>query len=269
MHTSKSLLLFIFFSFSLFVTAQIGSRKHILSNGDTTLVVNRVSGGLKDPDAQFLLRRSIPKVPEDSIFPPQQSSFSSLEEAALAVNRLLGKVGVEQALSRQEGNDGLGFRLSQLNRRNMRKDAEARSLADSLLSVEAPVSELVDLYAKFGNRPTYYINGVVTEEKIVNRLLPSEILRKELRVINTLSGNPNGEVWYDVSAKGIERLKLTDIMIIEPINEPLPANTIEFIITPATNSSSSGNSPNKMEEVEIKIKENGQERSVKGFKPSK
>ena len=52
--------------------------------------------------------------------------------------------------------------------------------------------------SEFGNEPTYFINGKEVDKIEVNRLRKKEIINKEVRTRNTVSGNPNGEVWYEV-----------------------------------------------------------------------
>ena len=88
---------------------QIGKDVYITSSGDTTLIVNAISKGLKTPDTQFLFRNK--KNPElDSIFSDKKSDYSSLESATLDINRLLREVETEQKMSKGN-NDGLSFRL--------------------------------------------------------------------------------------------------------------------------------------------------------------
>lgn len=47
--------------------------------------------------------------------------------------------------------------------------------------------------------PTYYINGNEVERQEVDLLKKNDIISKEFKIKNTLSGNPNGEIWYEVS----------------------------------------------------------------------
>lgn len=185
---------------------QIGKNIYITTSGDTTLVVNAISKGLKTPETQFLFRNK--KNPElDSIFSDKRSDYSSLETATLDVSRLLHEVETEQKMSKGD-NDALSFRLSSKNRDMRKKELEAREISDEIVKKDRSVQELAALYAMFGDKPTYYINGVEIPQSVASQLYPSEIVEKTMRVTDTASGNPNGEIWYTVTEKGLNRIKL-------------------------------------------------------------
>lgn len=185
---------------------QIGKKVYITSSGDTTLVVNPISKGLKTPETEFLFRDS--SNPElDSILAEQRSNYSSLEAATLSVNRLLSEMETEQKTSKSS-NNALSFRIASKNRNMRKKELEAREISEEVIKKDRSVQELAALYAMFGDRPTYYINGVEVPLSVVSQLYPSEVVGKTMRVADTASGNPNGEVWYSVTEKALKRIKL-------------------------------------------------------------
>ncbi|MFV0418154.1 MAG: hypothetical protein ACK5KT_05440 [Dysgonomonas sp.] len=185
---------------------QIGKDIYITSSGDTTLIVNAISKGLKTPETKFLFRNK--KDAElDSIFSDKKSDYISLETATLDINRLIREIETEQKMSRGN-NDALSFRLSSKNRDMRKKELEAREISDEIARKDYSVQELAALYAMFGDKPTYYINGIEVPATIANQLYPSEILEKTMRVADTASGNPNGEIWYKVAEKALKRIKL-------------------------------------------------------------
>lgn len=278
MNTSRYILFFAFFFITFFAAAQDGRRIYVLSTGDTTLVVNKISGGLRDKESQFLFRRSASNaLPKDSVFPNMEVNYKSLEEASYDVNRLLNKVMVEQNKIMQEGNEGLGFRLSQINRRNMRNEAKARNAYDSIMSQDHSVEDLMALYARFGNKPTYYINGVEVEEEMVNLLEMRDIIKRTFKTTDTASGNPNGEIWLDVSDRGVNRIRNRGVNV-PASNEPSPSMIFPAVQTSTARAKGKSEKTNdkkknkkenkgsKMEEVEIKRE--GMP-SVKTFRPAK
>lgn len=207
-----------FIFFSLFAEAQtikpvtkrqakqIGKEIYVTTTGDTTLVVNAISKGLNTPETQFLFRKK-DDAELDSIFSDKKSDYSSLEIATLDINRLLREVETEQKISKGN-NSALSFRLSNKNRDMRKRELAAREISDEITQKERSVQELAALYAMFGDKPTYYINGVEVPQSVASQLYPSEIIKKTMRATDTASGNPNGEIWYTVSEKALDRIKL-------------------------------------------------------------
>lgn len=186
---------------------QIGKKTYILSNGDTTKVVNTVGSGLRDSYSNFLFRKTH-TAEVDSIFSDSKSDYSGLEEAALDVDKLLREVDLEKKLNSGR-NDALAFRLARDNRNRKRKEQAALQIADSLLkNKDSSIQELTSMYVEFDGKPTYYINGVEVDRSFVNQLYPQEVIKREMRVNNTASGNPYGEVWILVPEKTLSRLKI-------------------------------------------------------------
>lgn len=185
---------------------QIGKKIYIISTGDTTRVVNRTGGGLTDKYSKFLFRKN-QSAEVDSIFGETDPTYSGLEEAALDVDKLLREIEAEKRIN-NERNDALGFRLARDYRNLKKKEQTAINIADSLIKKDASIEKLTNMYIGFNGKPTYYINGLEVPFSVTNQLYPSEVIKREMRVTDTASGNPFGEIWYLVSEKTLNRLKI-------------------------------------------------------------
>lgn len=127
--------------------------------------------------------------------------YKTMEEAALAVEALLDDLRKEQAQTTSAGS--MSSRLSGgAGKATLRKKAVSNPSYSSINSSSSTASktrELVnDESSEFGIEPTYYINGKEVDKVEINRLRKKEIINKEVRTRNTVSGNPNGEVWFEV-----------------------------------------------------------------------
>lgn len=206
MKTNKYILflgLMLLVSASLF--GQAGRKKIILSTGDTVLVVKQQSF-LTPEDIKFLRKDTL----KSGAIMDMKSDYNSLEAAALDVDKLLAEIGVSQSLSKQN-NESLSVRLATRNLRNLKKEQQARNTWDSIMAKEPTVKELTEFYELYGNKPSYFINGVMVDEQLVNRLRSSEILSRQLRTIDTATGNPNGEIWYEVTEPALRRLGFSEV----------------------------------------------------------
>lgn len=130
------------------------------------------------------------------------SQYKTMEEAALAVEALLDDLRKEQAQTTSAGS--MSSRLSGgAGKATLRKKAATApsfSTANSYNNITAAkTSDFIDdENSEFGIEPTYYINGKEVSKVEINRLRKKEIINKEVRTRNTVSRNPNGEVWYEV-----------------------------------------------------------------------
>lgn len=139
--------------------------------------------------------------------------YNSLEEASMDVDRLLEEIATERDQNKLS-NESLSFRLSQRNRRNLKKDKIARDAWSNLIDKEeTTVNDLVGLYAKFGNKPTYYVNGIEVDQPMLDRINPKDVISTEVKVTGTRSGNPNGEIWYQVETKTAEKIRLASYKV--------------------------------------------------------
>lgn len=129
------------------------------------------------------------------------SQYKNLEEAALAVENLLDELHKQQSQATSTGS--MSSRLSGgAGRSTLRKkpmtDTPYNSSSSNTNVSTNQNSMTEDESTQYNNEPTYYINGNEVDKIEVNRLRKSQIISKEVRTRNTVSGNPNGEVWYEV-----------------------------------------------------------------------
>lgn len=242
MNASKSILLIIFILLPLFAVSQtyplyrsvtkrevekVGKKMYVTSSGDTTYVANALSDKLKGKDSEFLFKASDPVI--DSIFEELDPKYKNLEGGIIEVTRLLQEI--EEAERRKKANDALSVRLITKNKQMEERRRKAETIADSIMYSNKPVEELAADYARFGNKPTYYINGVEVPYSVTNQLRPGEVIERSMKVADTASGNPNGEVWYLVTEKALQRIKipvgLTDSYMQDRINTATQTPSIE------------------------------------------
>ena len=193
--------------FMLFISASIfgqaGRKKVVLSTGDTVLVVNQQSFLTKE-DLKFLRKDTLK---EDILDLP--NDYNSLEAASMDLEKLLSEINVSQSLSKKN-NESLSVRIATRNLQNLKKEQELRSTWDSIMAKEPTMEELTSFYELYGDKPSYFINGILVEADLVNKLRPKDIRSRNLRTIDTATGNPNGEIWYEVTPQAIKRLNLED-----------------------------------------------------------
>lgn len=141
-----------------------------------------------------------------SVFDKKPSKYKTMEEAALAVEALLESLKKDQVQNSNSGS--MSTRLANgANKAILRKKA----ISDGALSPSnnsqntsnrnsSQPSTYIDsnVYSAFGDEPTYYINGVRVNKEEVDKLNKKDIVNREIRTKNTISGNPNGEVWYEI-----------------------------------------------------------------------
>ncbi len=131
------------------------------------------------------------------------SQYKTLEEAALAVDAMIEELKKNQA--KPTGAKSMSSRLSTgANRASLRKKPlsstsfSASYGAASDTQKPSASNSVNDSDSSWGDEPTYYINGTEVEQTDIDLLKKKDIIRKEFKIRNTISGNPNGEVWYEV-----------------------------------------------------------------------
>ncbi len=186
---------------------QIGKKTYKVTTGEVTKVVNTVGSGLDDEYSKFLFRSGNGEA--DSIFSDINSNYNSLEEAALDIDQLLQEVERERKVN-NENNESLAFWIAKKNRDRRKVEKEAQTLAKQIVQKEQEptVEELALKYVKFGDKPTYYINGLEVPQSIAVQLYPSEVVKRDIIATETASGNPNGEIWYTVTDRALNRIKI-------------------------------------------------------------
>lgn len=133
----------------------------------------------------------------------RKSQYKNMEEAALAVEALIQDLKKEQAT--YSNSSSMSSRLSRGVTKDLRRQSEAnvqQNTSDSNNNTLYEVKSIEDS-SDFGNEPSYFINGVQVDKNQINRLRKADIINREIRVRNTVTGNPNGEIWYDVKPDAI------------------------------------------------------------------
>lgn len=202
-NTSKKILLIILLTIlPIVMSAQIGTRKYITRSGDTTIVVNAGSTGLSGEDAEFLFDKRASSEQLD-----KYSRYRKLVEAAEETEQVAKIVEVEKKVS-NPSSGSLGFRIAQKNIRYLQNEQKASRAARDIIHRDATIEEMTFLKQKFGDKPSYFINGIHVEPKVAASLAEKDILTRSLKVANTTTGNPNGEIWYVVNSKVFGKLGL-------------------------------------------------------------
>lgn len=204
-YTSKNILLFgLLLLLPLGLSAQLGTRKYITRSGDTTVIVNNRMG-LQSEDAQFLHDERISQGYLD-----KYNRYNILKDAADETDNVSKIIDVEKNET-NPSSGSLGFRIAQKNIRYLHNEQKAnRTALGNQINREASVEELTFLKEKFGGKPSYFINGVHVDASTAALVSQNEILTRALKVSNTATGNPNGEIWYVVNGKTFEKLGLED-----------------------------------------------------------
>ena len=129
----------------------------------------------------------------------RESQYKTMEEAALAVEALLEELKKEEGQT--TSSSSMSSKLSRGVNKSLRKKPDAFSTNNDIYTSQksSKVSNYEeDNSSNFGVEPSYFINGKQVEKVEVLKLNKKDIIRREVRVRNTITGNPNGEVWYDV-----------------------------------------------------------------------
>lgn len=194
-------LLSVIFATPLLSFAQVGKKVIPLSSGETTVQVKPTVIGTESKE----LRRS----PNDSMFYNMNTNYRSLEDAAYDLARTIQDIEESQRVVEKK-NDALSYRIAKGNVLKIKDVKETENRLDSLqIFTRAETgAEIAALREKYGNKPTYYINGMEVDESLTNRLRRVEIRSRTVRTTRTASGNPNGEVLFEVPDATMYRLGL-------------------------------------------------------------
>jgi len=226
MNAIKYIVLSLLLIIPVFAAAQtrgkIQGNKYVVSTGDTTKIVNPTNAGLNSPDSKFLFNTSGRVI--DSLYNEIQPNITP-SKAVRDVNNILKEIERDQAIQ-SSGNSSLSYRLSTDYISAKNKEKSARAYADSLMLEQKKLSEreLALNYLKYGNKPSYYVNGVQVNPEIASLLLPGDVLEQDRRAI---SPNPNGEVWLILTDKAIQRLGLSRVNTNSVYEQPLYNNVVK------------------------------------------
>jgi hypothetical protein len=242
--------LIIFLILPILAAAQkIGAKKYRVTTGDTTKIVSRVNTGLTGPEFEFLFSSKGKVV--DSLYNEIQPNLTS-QKAVREVNDMLKEIERDQAILKA-GNTSLSYRLSTEYIAANKKEKSARAYADSLLLEQKRMSEneLISKYLMYGDKPSYFANGMPVNPEIANLLLPGDVISRDLK---TNTPNPNGEIWLVLTEKAANRLKLPVGDIYNPDYNTPAYNLI--------NTDSPEKDRNKAKPSQPVIKNNSQEISL-------
>lgn len=142
-----------------------------------------------------------------SVFDKKPSRYKTMEEAALAVESLLEDLKKEQVQS-SSNSKSMSSRLSRGagNTSLRKKPTSGGYIVNEVSAITYPESssstiETIDNSSSYEleGEPTYYINGRQVDKLEITKLKKKNIINREIKTRNTTSGNPNGEIWYEVS----------------------------------------------------------------------
>lgn len=134
--------------------------------------------------------------PQGSIFDRRRKSqYKNMEEAALAVESLLSELKKEQSSIKSSGS--MSSRLSRGVTKDLRKK-DSNATSTSIVVEDTSYEDGSTDESEFGLEPSYFINGVQVDKIEINKLQKGDIINREIRTRNTVTNNPNGEVWYTV-----------------------------------------------------------------------
>ena len=204
MNAIRYILIFLLILPVLVSAQKIGGTKYRVTTGDTTKIVNRLNTGLTGPEFEFLFSSKGKVI--DSLYSEIQPNLTS-SKAVKEVNDILNEIERDQAILKA-GNTSLSYRLSTEYITANKKEKSARAYADSLLLEQKRMSqnELVLKYLTYGDKPSYFVNGMPVRPEIANLLMSGDVITRDLR---TNTPNPNGEIWLVLTEKAMRRLKLS------------------------------------------------------------
>lgn len=135
----------------------------------------------------------------------RKSEYKNMEEAALAVEALLDDLKKEQVTLK--GSGSMSSRLAKGVTKDLRRKESIVSNPYQSVTKHETLGNTFDddesIVGEYGNEPSYFINGVQVEKIQINRLTKDDIINREIRVKNTVTNNPNGEIWYTVREKAV------------------------------------------------------------------
>lgn len=218
-------------------------RYYITKSGQKTLIVNDVQG-LSSPNAKFLTQEGY------NFSDDLGDRYEYLNQAARDIDKISQELKDVNSYFEQDSTRASlsfsesGYRLDKLRKQRM-SEAKA-SKEQSQISILK--QEKLFLEDKFDGKPSYFINNQHVPSELADKLIDKEILNRLFKVDNTITGNPNGEIWFTVNSKTMARLGLNefDDTGVRPIDF---AKGNKKSITNTTNSDSPSASSDEVEEL--------------------
>lgn len=223
---------------------KIGGKTYRVTTGDTTKIVNRLNTGLIGPEFEFLFSAKGKVI--DSLYNEIQPNLTS-SKAVREVNDMLNEIERDQAILKA-GNASLSYRLSTEYIAANKKEKSARAYADSLLLEQKRISqnELISKYLTYGDKPSYFVNGMPVKPEIAKLLMPGDVISRDLR---TNTPNPNGEIWLVLTEKAMRRLQLPMEKDVYGSGNSIPTSGIKDVHNPLKVENNKGSQPIIRDEV--------------------
>lgn len=181
-------------------------RYYITKSGQKTLIVNDVQG-LSSPNAKFLTQEGY------NFSDDLGDRYEYLNQAARDIDKISQELKDVNSYFEQDSTRASlsfsesGYRLDKLRKQRM---SEAKvSKEQSQISILK--QEKLFLEDKFDGKPSYFINNQHVPSELADKLIDKEILNRLFKVDNTITGNPNGEIWFTVNSKTMARLGLNEL----------------------------------------------------------
>lgn len=185
----------------------INSKPENLNNLDEESVnygaINPSKRDKKNADKSISSEEAKKKYKKYNTYEKRPSQYKNIEEAALAVDAMIEELKKNQTQTTRARS--MSSRLSTgANRASLKKKPLSSSSFSGTYNTSSQASgkpastQTPEQDSAWGNEPTYYINGTEAEQSDIDLLRKKDIIRKEFKIRNTVSGNPNGEVWYEV-----------------------------------------------------------------------
>ncbi|NDV68853.1 hypothetical protein [Dysgonomonas sp. 25] len=157
------------------------------------------------------------------------TKYETSEAALLDINDLLTAVESNNIVLKNR-NEGLGLRLNSIVSQNKEKARVADDVYLELLKKEeTTVEDFIEIKKRYGNRPTYFVNGKEVGQDMLDRIKESYILNRDIRVASTVSGNPNGEIWIDITPSSARKLKLDQYVYKGNANNVVVEDNVKII----------------------------------------
>lgn len=120
----------------------------------------------------------------------EPSRYKSLEEAYMETEALIKKL-------QKDSSSDLTNRVKDGSKTSSTKVSNNGQYDNFLDSPQLDADVQAALYEKFGNEPSYFIDGVQVEKKDFLRVRDKDVVSRTIKTKDTVTANPNGEIWIE------------------------------------------------------------------------
>lgn len=159
---------------------------------DVPAVVNRATGA-EITSSSSKVKPQVRKeesTPSKRTVKKQEPNLKSLEEAVLVVEDILETLRKEQSLNNTKRKNSIQGRLSG-GVNSVRQSKNTYDLSEYTSEINSEDDTVTE---EESDSPTYYINGVRSDESEYKKLKSKDILKRQRKVSKT---NPHGEWWVE------------------------------------------------------------------------